>query len=121
MAEDIARHLGPLSESTDGKLIKVTATASAGTLVHTTTSGKFEKLWVMASNEHTSAVTVTIEWGGTTADDRFAFSLDPTDGPQELASGWVLGGTGTLDVRVYASVTNVVYVLGEAILVSNTI
>lgn len=119
MAEDITRHRGPLSASTNGKLIKVTATASAGTDIHTTSSGLFEKLWISVTNEHTSTVTVTIEWGGTTADDRFSFDIDPTDGPIEVVSGWVIGNA--LTVKMYASVANVIYVLGEAIEVSNTI
>ena len=122
MAEDIARHRGPLSESTGGKLIKIAATSSTGTLVHTTTTGQFEKLWILASNEHTTTVTVTVEWGGTTSDDRWSLDIDPTDGPIEVVSGWVLGDTSTTyNVRIYASVANVIYVLGESILIENTI
>lgn len=63
-----------LSGSTDGKAIKVAATASTGTTIHTavsgTTAGTFDEIWLWAYNSHTTGVTLTIEFGGTTAPDQ---------------------------------------------------
>jgi len=48
-----------LSGSTDGKPIKVVATATAGTTIHTavagTTAGTFDEIWLYAYNGHSSS------------------------------------------------------------------
>lgn len=119
MPEDISLFKGPLSGSTAGKLIKIAATSSPGTTIHTTNATNPEKLWFKATNKHSSAVTVTIQWGGTSADDEWSFLLDPVTSPIEIVAGDVLGASST--VKVYASVTNVIFVLGEAIEISNTL
>jgi hypothetical protein len=59
-----------LSGSTDGKWIKVVATATAGTAIHTavagTTAGTYDEIWLRAQNNHTAAVNLTIEFGWAT-------------------------------------------------------
>ena len=58
-----------LSGSTDGKQIVIANTATAGTLIHTCVSGtsSLDEIWIYAVNSSTSAVKLTIEYGGTTA------------------------------------------------------
>ena len=60
-----------LSGSTDGRMILVTATASAGTTIHTavagTTAGTVDEIWLYAINHHTANLKLTIEFGGTTS------------------------------------------------------
>ena len=58
-----------LSGSTDGRGINVTATSSAGTTIHTgsSTAAHYDTINLYATNIDTSAIKLTIEWGGTTA------------------------------------------------------
>lgn len=60
-----------LSGSTDGKGIKVAATAIAsGTTIHTAQSGSLlDLITLFAYNSDSAAVVLTIGWGGTTAVD----------------------------------------------------
>ena len=50
----------------DGLGITVVATATAGTLIHTcsATAAEFDEIWLYAANIHSSAVTLTVEFGG---------------------------------------------------------
>lgn len=63
----------PLSGSTDGKGVKVTATASTGTTIHTATSGSGDidlvTLYATNNNADGETRTLTLEWGTTTAAD----------------------------------------------------
>lgn len=62
-----------LSGSTDGKGVKVTATASTGTTIHTATSGAgdIDLVTLYAANNDADGETrtLTLEWGTTTAAD----------------------------------------------------
>jgi hypothetical protein len=62
-----------LSGSTDGMGIKVVATATLGTTIHTavagTTAGTFDEIWLWAYNSNTSVEQLTIEFGNATAPD----------------------------------------------------
>lgn len=62
-----------LSGSTDGKGIKVTATATTGTTIHTATSGttNIDEVYLYAQNNDADGETrtLTIEFGGTTSPD----------------------------------------------------
>ena len=62
-----------LSGAADGLAVKVAATSSTGTTVHTavsgTTAGSFSECWIWAVNTSAAAVKLTIEWGTTTAAD----------------------------------------------------
>lgn len=108
----------PLSGSTDGKRIKVAATADPGTVIHTgpTDPTSIDELWLDAYNSHTSSVTLTIEWGGNgNPDDLIPFvlaagerrTLDPN-----CFGGIIKGNATPLVVKAYASVTNVVTIGG---------
>ncbi len=62
-----------LSGSMDGRGIKVAATASPGTLVHTATDSKaaneWDELYLRVTNTSAAAVLLTVEFGGTTNPD----------------------------------------------------
>jgi hypothetical protein len=60
-----------LSGSTDGRAIKVAATATPGTTIHTgsSTATTYDEVWLYAVNSDTTARKLTIEWGGTTSPD----------------------------------------------------
>ena len=57
-----------LSGSTDGRGILVTATATAGTLIHTgsATATTLDEIWLYAVNSDAADVKLTLEWGGVT-------------------------------------------------------
>ena len=105
-----------LSGSTDGRAIKVAATASAGTLIHTgsTTAATIDEVWLYAYNSSTSAVVLTIQWGGTTSvDDDIKLSIPAASGLTLVIPGLIIKGNATaLVVRAYAATTNVVTISG---------
>jgi hypothetical protein len=105
-----------LSGSTDGRAIKVAATATAGTLLHTgsTTSTTYDEVWLYAQNTDTSAVKLTIEWGGTTSpDDLIEVTVQPEAGLVCIAPGLLIKGNATaLNVRAFAASANVITIHG---------
>lgn len=105
-----------LSGSTDGRAIKVAATATAGTTIHTgsTTATTYDEIWLYAQNTDTSAVKLTIEWGGTTApDDLIEVTVQPEAGLVCIAPGLLLKGNATaLVVRAFAASANVITIHG---------
>ena len=105
-----------LSGSTDGKMIKVAATATAGTAIHTgsTTTPTFGDVWLYAVNSSTSAVKTTIEYGGTTSpDDLIEFTVPAESGLYLIIPGLVIKGNATaLIVRAFAATANVVNIAG---------
>lgn len=106
-----------LSGSTQGKAIKVAATASVGTTIHATgTSATIEdEIWLYAYNSHTSTVILTIQFGGTTAvDNDIKLSIPATSGLTLITPGLILTGTGSAanTVAAYAATTNVITISG---------
>ena len=104
-----------LSGSTDGMPIKVVATATAGTTIHTavagTTAGTFDEIWLYAYNSHTTTVTLTIEYGGASAPDQnIVLTLAAKAGLQLVVPGLIL--QNGLYVKAFASTANVVTLSG---------
>lgn len=104
-----------LSGSTDGKQIKVVATATAGTTIHTavagTTAGTFDEIWLWAVNSSTSDVKLTIEWGEATAPDGNIEVTIPAEGGYMLVvPGFVL--QNSLVVKAFAGTANVILING---------
>lgn len=104
-----------LSGSTNGKSVKVAATASSGTLIHTATSATgtagYDEIWLYATNTSTSSVKLTIQFGGTTSpDDDVEFTIPGEAGPVEIIPGWLL--QNSLVVRAFAGTANVITVNG---------
>ena len=104
-----------LSGSTNGTPVKVVATATAGTTLHTALSGTsgFDEIYVFLTNTSGSAVAVTIEYGGVTDPDHLivkALSLPANSSPIPVLTGQVL--QNGLLVRCFASVANVILASG---------
>jgi len=105
-----------LSGSTDGKAIKVAATASSGTTIHTgsSTATTLDEVWIYAVNTSASDVKLTIQWGGTTSpDDDIEFTVKAENGLYLIIPGLILKGNATpLVVRAFAGTTNVITITG---------
>jgi hypothetical protein len=106
-----------LSGSTQGKAIKVAATASVGTTIHATgTSATIQdEIWLYAYNSSAAAVVLTIQFGGTTAvDNDIKLSIPATSGLTLVVPGLILTGTGSAanTVSAYAGTTNVITISG---------
>jgi len=105
-----------LSGSTDGKAIKVAATATAGTTVHTgsSTATTLDEVWIYAVNTSASDVKLTIEWGGTSApDDLIEFTVKAENGLYLIIPGLILKGNATpLVIRAFAATANVITITG---------
>jgi hypothetical protein len=115
MANAISRI--PFSASVQGKPIKVAATATPGTLIHTTgiSATILDEIWLYAFNSDTVDRTLTIEFGGATAPDQnIVLTLTSKVGLVLIVPGLSLLGDGAaaLTVKAFASVTNVVTVSG---------
>lgn len=105
-----------LSGSTDGRGILVAATASAGTTIHTgpSVTTSIDEIWLYAMNTSTSAVKLTIEWGGTTSpNDLIEVTVQPEAGLVCIAPGLLIKGNATpLVVRAFAATANVITIHG---------
>ena len=106
-----------LSGSTQGRAIKVVATASSGTTIHATgtSSSIIDEVWLYAYNSSTGNVLLTIQYGGTTSpDDDIKITLPSQSGLTLIVPGLILTGTGAAanTVRAFADTTNVVTISG---------
>ena len=102
-----------LSGSTNGRNIKIVATASSGTLIHTAVSGttNWDEIYIFGTNTDTVTRTLTIEFGGTTSpDDLVEIDLEALKGAYLVIPGWLL--QNGLIVRGFGSVANVIEVNG---------
>ena len=103
-----------LSGSTNGKAIKVVATATAGTTIHTAVSGtaSLDEVWLNAHNSSAATVKLTLEWGEATAPDG---NIEINIGAE--GTGLVLVSPGillqnSLVVKAFAATANVVTLTG---------
>jgi hypothetical protein len=105
-----------LSGSTDGRAIKVAATATAGTTIHTgsATATTYDEIWLYAVNSSASSVKLTIEWGDTTSpDDLIELTVLPEAGLVTVVPGLLIKGNATpLVVRAFAATADVVTIHG---------
>lgn len=104
-----------LSGSADGRGIKVAATSSPGTLIHTALSNiaanEWDEIWIKAVNTSGSPVKLTIEWGGTTSpDDLVEVTIPAEDGFTEVIPGHVLNNAR--EVRAFAVTADVIVLHG---------
>ena len=106
-----------LSGSTGGRLIKVAATATAGTTIHATgtSSSVLDEIWLYAVNSDTTDRKLTLEFGGTTApDDLIEQTITAESGLILIVPGLLLSGDGSSGrtVRAFAATANVVMIGG---------
>jgi hypothetical protein len=102
-----------LSGSTNGKGIKVVATATAGTTVHTAVTGTtdFDEIWIYAVNSDTSSHKLTLEWGEATAPDgNIEVTIPAESGLVLVAPGLLL--QNSLVVKAFAASANVIILHG---------
>lgn len=104
-----------LSASTNGKSIKVAATATAGTTFHTAVAGttSWDEIYAWVSNTSANAVNLTIEFGGVTDPDNLivkTLSIPPLSPPIPILTGQML--QNSLVCAAFASVANVLLITG---------
>jgi hypothetical protein len=102
-----------LSSSTSGRGIKIAATATAGTAIHTAVAGAsdIDEVWLYAVNSSVADVVLTIEMGGTTdPDDTIDVTIKAYSGLTLIVPGLIMNGT--LAIAGFASVANVIIVFG---------
>lgn len=101
-----------LSASTDGEPIKVAATGSPGTTIHTavagTTPGTYDEVWLYAYNNKSSAVVLTLEIGG--SDLPIVLTLPSKVGLIPIRPGLPLQNAKV--IKAYADTANVVGIEG---------
>ena len=100
------------SESTNGRQIKVVATASSGTLIHTAHATAWDEVWLYAVNDTATDRLLTIQWGGTTAtDDDIEYTVKAQNGLYLIIPGLIL--TGSTTIRAYcAAAANAIQISG---------
>ena len=94
-----------LSASTNGRGIKVAATSTAGTLIHTATTGgsntDIDEVFIYASNPTSSQRLLTIEFGGATVpDDQIAVQV-PAHTTMLVVPGLIM--RAGLELRAFCS------------------
>lgn len=104
-----------LSGSTDGKGIKVVATSTLGTTIHTTatgtTAGTFDEIWLYGYNGHTADVLLTIEFGDATVPDHnIVATIASKSGLVLLVPGLILQNSAA--VTAFAATGNVITISG---------
>jgi len=100
-----------LSGSTNGKMIKVAATGTLGTTIHTAHATALDEVWLWAVNHDTAARLLTIEYGGATSPDcLIEQTVPPQSGLMMVVPGTIL--TNSLVVTAFAAAANVVMISG---------
>jgi hypothetical protein len=102
-----------LSGSTNGRGIKIVATATAGTLLHTAVSetDQFDEVWIYLWNSHSADVLVTLELGGVTdPDDIVEVTIPFQQGLYLVVPG--IPYSGGVAIRAFAATANVVVASG---------
>lgn len=100
-----------LSGATDGRNVKVAATATAGTLIHTAHATALDEIWLYAVNSDTTDRKLTLEFGGTSApDDLIEQTIAAESGLILIVSGLLL--TNSVVLRAFAASANVILING---------
>ncbi len=104
-----------LSGSSNGLQVKVVATATAGTLIHTAHATAKDEIWIYADNSDVTRL-LTIEFGGVADPDNIievnlpALGTASTDGLILIIPGLIL--SNSLVVRAFASNASVIKLSG---------
>ena len=108
--------LQPAGTTGTGLAIKVAATATAGTAIHTAsaTATTIDEIWLYAVNTSTSAVKLTIEWGEATAPDgNIELTVAAESGLVLVSPGLLLQGNASAKVvKAFAATANVITIHG---------
>lgn len=108
-----------LSGSTGGKAVKIAATSSPGTTIHTASNqvSAVDEIWLYAMNTDTSPSKLTVQWGDTNSpDDLIELTIPSESGLVLVAPGLILeGATTPWVVRAFAASANVLTLHGYVI------
>ena len=100
-----------LSGSTYGRPIKVVATGTAGTLIHTAHATAKDELTLYAINTSVLDRVLTIEFGGATnPDDHIIITVKKDVGLTLVVPACILSNSSV--VRAFASAANVINIVG---------
>src|SRR3972149_1947087 len=100
-----------LSGGTNGRNIKVVATATLGTTIHTAHATALDEVWLWAVNSDTTDRKLTIEFGGVTSpDDLIELTIPAESGLVIVIPGIIL--TGGVVVTAFCATANVVMIHG---------
>ena len=102
-----------LSGSTNGKGIKVAATATAGTTIHTAVAGTsdWDEIWLWCVNSSSSDVKLTLEYGEATAPDgNIEYVVPAEDGLKIILPGTIL--QNELVLKAFAGTADVLIIHG---------
>lgn len=115
MANPTSISKNKLSGSTNGRMIKVVATATPGTTIHTaqatTGENNYDEVWLWAVNSDTTARKLTIEFGGTTSpDDTIEVTIPAESGLILVVPGLIL--QNSLVVKAFCASASVVLIGG---------
>lgn len=97
-------YVSDLSAQTTGQSVSVTATATAGTTLHTYSGAGADIIKLWAANTSSAAVLLTVEWGSVTAAKNIVVSIPAYSGPvciadrRECANGTVAAFAATTAV-----------------------
>ena len=116
MATFTKKTLEPAGSTGTGLGIKVAATSTAGTAIHTgsATATTIDEVWLYAVNSSASSVKLTLEWGEATAPDgNIEFNVPAESGLYLITPGLLLQGNATAKVvKAFAATTNVIIIHG---------
>lgn len=102
-----------LSDSTNGKGIKIAAIATPGTALHTAVSGTsdIDEIWIYAVNSDTTDRKLTIEWGGVASpDDSIEITVQAESGLVLIMPGLLL--QNSLLLKAFCETADVVVIHG---------
>lgn len=103
-----------LSASTDGLPVKVVATATTGTTIHTavssTAAGTFDLVTLYAVNTHTADVVLTVEFGGTSTDNNIKMTIPYQSGLFMICDQLPLQNANI--ITAFAATANVIMIYG---------
>ena len=102
----------PLSSSTNGKGVLITATSTPGTLLHTGVSGSvsFDEVWLYAMNTASSSVALDIEYGGTATADQIEITIPGESGLVLVVPGLFINNA--LAIRGFSSSASTITIHG---------
>lgn len=99
------------SGSTSGRMIKVVATATPGTTLHTAIAGAddFDEITISAMNSDSQPRLLTIELGGTTdPDDLIEMSIPAQNGLHIVVPKGAFRANGGITIAAFAATANVI-------------
>lgn len=103
-----------LSGSTDGLAVKVVATTTTGTTIHTavsgTQAGTFDLVTLYAVNTHTADVVLTVEFGATAAENNIKMTIPYQSGMFMICDQMPLQNAKV--ITAFAATANVIMLYG---------